>query len=227
MGDEGYSPSSSRKSKREGARGKSIVSYLSGVAANSISLKKYTSVIFLLIFSPPFIISVEISTDIDMRSGELEVLIGNLAFRNSLLNSSSAICALCVLLFFGLKKSHTLSISMSTRETTIASRYIINSEESNLGKGGCFLCFHWKANFDFRVKATCPSLQVYGCKPTSLGTVALTCSWRRRVQLVLKRILHEDGVVAFGAGGKQGNRRADKLFNVAHIAHGFGRQRGP
>ena len=32
--------------------------------------------------------------------------------------------------------------------------------------------------------------------------------------------LHEDSVVAFGAGGQERHGRADKLFNVAHIAHG-------
>src|SRR5262249_33264475 len=44
---------------------------------------------------------------------------------------------------------------------------------------------------------------------------------------ILERILHQDGVVALGAGGEERHRALDQLLDGAHVLDGLRRQLGP
>src|SRR5215831_4474563 len=44
---------------------------------------------------------------------------------------------------------------------------------------------------------------------------------------ILERVLHQYGIVAFGAGGQQRHRALDQLLDVAHVLDGLRRQLAP
>ena len=75
-----------------------------------------------------------------------------------------------------------------------------------------------------------PHLAPFGKPESALRLISFAkCFYRleQAVDLILERILNKYRVVALGAGGEERDGGADKLFNIAHIAHRLRRQIGP